>query len=240
MNHRNVRGKILYTAERDGKNLESGREWFSMTVHEDGQRTVRSHCEIEQGLVADRTVIRDVTYTVDRDFKPLDGFVRLHRSGEYLGSGWFRVTDGLAECESHNVLDGRVSQRFELDKPVPSLGAHALTCDILHLGRFDHGTGEPIQAVRGAMLTSLEHDGCSGPLLASIDFDIEYVGRETIEVPAGRMETDHYRFLLEGTLPQEHPTEELWCIPEEFIFVKITVGGYMNARFELAELEYDY
>ena len=61
MNHRNVRGKILYTAERDGKNLESGREWFSMTVHEDGQRTVRSHCEIEQGLVADRTVIRDVT-----------------------------------------------------------------------------------------------------------------------------------------------------------------------------------
>ena len=230
----------MYTAERDGKNLEGGREWFSMTVHEDGQRTVRSHCEIEQGLVTDRTVIRDVTYTVDRDFKPLDGFVRLHRSGEYLGGGWFRVTDGLAECESHNVLDGRVSQRFELDQPVPSVGAHALTCDILHLGRFDHGTAESIQPVRGAMLTSLEHNGCSGLLLAPIDFDIEYVGRETIEVPAGSMKTDHYRFLLEGTLPQEHPTEELWCIPEEFIFVKITVGGYMNATFELAELEYDY
>ncbi len=94
--------------------------------------------------------------------------------------------------------------------------------------------------MRGAMLTSLEHDGCSGPLLAPIDFAIEYVGPETIDVPAGRLETDHYRFLLEGTLPQDHPTEELWCIPEDFIFVKITVGGYMNASFELAELECDY
>ena len=46
--------------------------------------------------------------------------------------------------------------------------------------------------------------------------------------------------VAEGTLPQEHPTEELWCIPGEFIFVKITVGGYMNARFELDELQYDY
>ena len=211
-----------------------------MVLHDDGQRTVRSHCEIELGLVADRTVIRDVTYTVDRNFKPLDGFVRLHSSGEYLGSGWFRVTDELAECENHNVRDGRVSQRLELDNPIPSLGAHALTCDILHLGRFDHGREESIQPVRGAMLTSLEHDGCSGPLLAPVDFDIEYVGPETIQVPAGSIETDHYRFLLEGTLPQEHPTEDLWCIPEEFIFVKISVGGYMNATFELVELEYEY
>ena len=32
MNHRNVRGKILYMAEREGQHLERGREWFSMTM----------------------------------------------------------------------------------------------------------------------------------------------------------------------------------------------------------------
>ena len=90
------------------------------------------------------------------------------------------------------------------------------------------------------MLTSLEHDGCSGPLLAPIDFRIEYMGREKLRAPAGKFDTDHYRFHLEGTLPKEHPTEELWCIPDDFIFVKIVVGRYMNASFELVELEYEY
>ena len=239
MKHRNMRGKILYlTAEAQPQ--ERGREWFTVTFHEDGQRTVRSHCEIEAGLVTDRSVTRDVTYTVDSDYKPLDGYVRLHESGRFLGTGWFRVTDKMAECESFNIKDGRVSQHFDLVTPTPSVGAHALTCDVLHCARFDHATGERIQSARGAMLTSLEHDGCSGPILAPIDFKIEYVGREKIQVPAGEFESDHYRFLLDGTLPKEHPTEDLWCTPDDFIFVKIVVGGYMNASFELAELEYEY
>lgn len=239
MEHRNIRGKILYMTA-DAKPEERGREWFSVTFHEDGQRTVRSHCEIEAGLVTDRSVIRDVTYTVDAEYKPLDGYVRLQENGKFLGTGWFRVTDNLAECEAFNVRDGRVSQRFELDRPTPSVGAHALTCDVLHCARFDHASDEKIQSARGAMLTSLEHDGCSGPLLAPIDFNIEFVGRETVRVPAGEFETDHYRFLLDGTLPKDHPTEDLWCTPDDFVFVKITVGGYMNASFELAELEYEY
>jgi hypothetical protein len=239
MNHRNVRGKILYISHDGDEPREYGREWFTYTFHEDGQLTVRSQCEIEPGPVEDRSVIRDVTYTVDRDFKPVDGYVRLQQNGKYLGSGWFRVTNELAECESFNVTDGRVRQRFELDRPVPSIGAHALTCDVLHLARFDHSKSARIQPAYGAMLTSLEHDGCSGPMLAPIRFEIEYLGRDEISVPAGAFEADHYQFLLGGTLPKEHPTEELWCVPEEFIFVKIAVGGYMNSTFELAELQRD-
>ena len=96
MEHRNVRGKILYMTA-DTPPVERGREWFSVTFHEDGQRTVRSHCEIEPGLVTDRSVIRDVTYTVDADYKPLDGYVRLQDNGSFLGAGWFRVDDNVAE-----------------------------------------------------------------------------------------------------------------------------------------------
>lgn len=239
MKHRNVRGKILYLSQEGSEPQEYGREWFTYTFHEDGYLTVRSQCEIEPGVVEDRSVIRDVTYTVDDEFKPVEGYVRLQENGAFLGAGWFHVTDKLAECHGYNLRDGQIHQRFELDKPVPSVGAHALTCDVLHLARFDRDKDEAIQSARGAMLTSLEHDGCSGPMLAPIDFKIEYLGRETIAVPAGTFETDHYQFLLEGTLPKEHPTEELWCLPEEFIFVKIAVGGYMNSTFELAELHRD-
>ena len=91
---------------------------------------------------------------------------------------------------------------------------------------------------RGVYLSSPEHDGCSGPLLVPIEFGIQYVGRESITVDAGTFETDHYRFLLEGSLEQEHPTEELWVTPDEFLCVKISVGGYMNSSYELAELEW--
>ena len=93
MAHRNVRGRIVYLHQAESPPVERGREWFSYTFHEDGNLTVRSQCEIDKGIVEDRTVLRDVVYTVDRDFKPVDGYVRLQLDGAYLGSGWFRVTD---------------------------------------------------------------------------------------------------------------------------------------------------
>ena len=73
--------------------------------------------------------------------------------------------------------------------------------------------------------------------MCPIDFRIEYVGRESLTVPAGTFEADHYRFLLDGSLPQEHPTEELWCTPDDFIFLKVYVGGSVDTTYELQRLE---
>jgi hypothetical protein len=155
MQHRTIRGRIGLRRELNGRRVPLYREWFATTWHEDGQRTVRSFCELERGLVADRTVLRDVTYTVDAERRPLDCFVRLHRNGVYLGSAWFRFGPDFAECEAHGVEIGRLSQRFD-GCAVPSFGAHALTCDITHLERFDHSRPERIQPARGVMLSSLE------------------------------------------------------------------------------------
>lgn len=235
--NRHARGKLVYWGTVDGRRVERGREWFMTTWHPDGQRTLRAVCEIEPGLVARRAVTRDVTYTVDAERRPLDCFVRLHRDGRFLGSGWFNFRDGVAECQMHGVPHGRITQRFDGAVP-PSFGAHALTCDVTHLERFDHSRPERVQRARGVFLSSPEHDGCSGPLLFPIEFGMEYVGRETVAVEAGTFETDHYRFLLEGSLEQEHPTEELWVTPDDFLCVKIFVGGYMNSSYELAELEW--
>ena len=84
-------------------------------------------------------------------------------------------------------------------------------------------------------MSSREHDGCSGPNLCTTQFGLEYIGREEVTVPAGTFETDHYRFVLD-----HHPTEDLWCTTDGFLFVKIAVGGYMNAHFDLVEYEEDY
>jgi len=235
MKHRNLRGKIRYTSAARGDVEEFGREWFSFTWHEDGEITLRAHCEIEAGIVAERSVLRDIVYTMGADFKPRDCFIRLHESGRFLGSGWMRFTDDAVEAEVYNVQMGRFSQRRSLAEPARSFGAHPVACDMLHLPRYDLARGPGISHQAGVLMSSLEHDGCSGPLVSTLDFDLEYAGRESVTVPAGTFECDHFRFLVAS-----HPTEDLWCIPGTYVFVKITVGGYMDASFDLVSLESSY
>jgi hypothetical protein len=47
---------------------------------------------------------------------------------------------------------------------------------------------------------------------------------------------DRYQFHLQGAVPVEHPLEELWCLPDDFIIVKIRVGGYLATTYQLTEL----
>lgn len=213
----------------DTKGLR-GTERFSVSVAPDGSRTLHATCEI-----FDRNVSKDIVYSVDRDFRPMDSYVRLIKDGSLLGSGRFQFDDrgGSLECDSR-VL-GHVAQRVDQPGGFPSFGPHPLTCDIWHLARYDHASKQKVQFFDSA-LSSLEHDGCSGPMLHPIRFGIEFLGPKTLTVPAGTFETHHYRFHLDGTLPQEHPLEQLWCIPGDFIFVQIRVDGYMSTTYQLTEL----
>ncbi|KKW91731.1 hypothetical protein [Sphingobium chungbukense] len=207
-----------------------GVERFSVSVAPDGSRTLHATCEI-----FDRSVSKDVVYSVDKDFNPIDSYVRLIKNGSLLGTGWFRFDGSDGEVQAWNRDLGRVEQRITLDAPIETFGPHPLSCDCWHLAAYDHQSGEKMQPMGRSFLSSLEHDGCSGPMLHPIAFGIEYVGRTTITVRAGTFEVDHYLFRLEGSLPVEHPTEELWVMPDDFIIVKIRVGGYLATTYELVE-----
>jgi len=69
MNHRSYRGRVDYIHDDIG---ERGREWFSVTVQPDGMRTLRSQCEMD-----DTRILRDVIYTVDGQWRPIDSYVRI-------------------------------------------------------------------------------------------------------------------------------------------------------------------
>lgn len=219
----------LIEAIGDGVGLR-GAERFSVSVAPDGSRTLHATCEI-----FDRHVSKDIVYSVDKEWRPIDAYVRLIKEGRLLGTGWFRFDEDVIELESWNRETGRIRQRIARDRPLRTFGPHPLSCDVWHLAAFDHSSAERAQRMGDTMLSSLEHDGCSGPMLHPILFGIEYLGREQIEVRAGRFEVDHYQFLLEGSLPREHPLEELWCMPDEFVIVKIRVGGYLATTYELVE-----
>jgi len=231
MTHRTVRGKIQYIYEARGSDEEFGWEWFSITHHEDGQHTVRAQCEIKAGFVAERSVTRDVVYSLDRQYRPLDCFVRLHESGHFLGAGWFRFDGQCAHGVAKSVKTGVTTQIIPLDNPIPSVGAHPLLCDMLHCMAYDHNKQARVQRSRGVMMTSLELDGCSGPFLTPHNMDIEYLGEENVSVPAGSFDAEHYRF--PGV---EFPEEEVWLVREPLQFVRVRVGGSMKSRYDLIKI----
>ncbi|MBT5240608.1 MAG: hypothetical protein HOH20_09170 [Rhodospirillaceae bacterium] len=233
MDHRNIRGKIQYIG---GNDEERGREWFSMTFHEDGQRTLRAHCEID-----DTEVLRETVYTMDENWRPLDCFNRLHVERKFLGTGWVRAFGNEAECEVYNTTLGRVSQTVSMDGPAKSLTVHPLTCDVFHCAGYDHDNSENPQTLNNVLSTSPMPNGASGPFLSVGKVTVMYDGREEITVPAGTFEVDHYHFVLKPQPDGTPRREDVWCIPEDYTFVKVTVDGFLkNSRYELVEYETEF
>lgn len=232
--HTNVRGTILYTSTKpDRPGQERGREYFVTTLHADGSRSVSAHCEID-----DRPcVMRDIVYSLDADWMPRDCFVRISVGDRFMGTGWFRFHPQYAECETYTALEGRVSQRMDLARPLRTFQNHAITCDSWHLRLFDQGRPGEVQSLEQMLLSSPDHRGATGPMLFSVGLHVKYVGAETVTVGAGTFEALHFQFVSAPGLPQEHPPYDVWCTADGgFLFLKGGVGGYMQTRYELVEL----
>ena len=228
MAHRTLRGRIAYLHDELG---ERGREWFTITVHGDGARTVRAQCEMD-----DEALLRDVTYSVDGSWRPLDAFVRMVRRDTFVGSAWFRFRDDGAECESFTAADGRVSQRRELGVRPLLFAPHPLVCDGWQASAFDHSRGPGRQRLDPCSNSSSRPDGGSGPSIGIVRKDLEYVGDETITVPAGTFATRHLRIL--PLMPEmAHWTPlEFWVTGADCQLVRMR-WDLLRSTYDLVELE---
>ncbi len=232
--HRSVRGTVAYLSHKPDRWLqERGREYFMINVHSDGSRTCIAHCEID-----DRpSVMRDITYSLDPQWLPTDCFVRITVGDRFMGSGWFRFHPRYAECEANTKLEGRVSQRMDLERRLLTFQNHAIACDAWHLRLYDRSKGAGVQGIEQILLSSPDHRGATGPMLFSIALGVEYVGEERCTVRAGTFDALHFRFVASPGLPQEHPPYDVWCTADgDFLFLKGAVGGYMQTYYELVEL----
>lgn len=235
MKHHTIRGTIRYTSakpERLGQ--ERGREYFIITDQFDGTRVVHAHCEIDD----EPNVIRDVVTSLDKEWYPLDCSVRLTVGDKYEGTGLMHFSSTEASCETYNRRDGRLSQHIQLTERVRWLGAHPICGDALCLKIYDLAQGPGRQFFPKLMLTSPDHRGATGPMLFSLGFGLEYVGKEAVTVAAGSFDALHFRYVdTAGQLPEEHPPYDVWCSADgNYIFLKGGVGGYMQTYYELTEL----
>ena len=128
MNHRTFRGKLLYL---HGRRRETGRESFTVTVQPSGERTVRAQFEME-----DEQVLREVIWTMDAAWRPIDAYVR-RRWGHIQGAGWFGCDGNAVECEIDTGDAGRLRQRLELGGAAAIFGAHPVSGDAMKVAPFD-------------------------------------------------------------------------------------------------------
>ena len=241
--HETTRGFILYTSRKPGREgRERGREYFTITRHGDGRRTLRAHCEIDDPP----NVLRDAVITLDADWKPLDAFVRLSVGDEAFGSTWYRFEDDFAEAEGWTRQRGRFSERVGYARKPLIFGAHPIQGDAWHLNAIDRSRGPRIQVFDAFLMTSLDHRGATGPELVWHEpgMRVEFIGEERITVGAGSFDALYFCYGDRGsTRPGsnesgEHPPYEVWVSADgEFTLLKARVGGYMMTHYELMALE---
>ena len=229
-------GEIRYTSTAaDRMGAERGRESFRMDIHRDGSRILAAHAEIDDAP----PVVRDVNQRFGPDGLPQDSFVRIAVGGAFRGSGWFRFGRTVAECEAITTLEGRLSQRLELDSPLIAFGNHAIINDGFLLSLYDLSKGPGRQRFERLYLSSPDHRGATGPMFFPIDLVIAYHGQEEITVEAGTFNAHRFSFPDVPGLPEEHPDYDLWCTADgNYILLRAQVGGYMQTRYELGVLNH--
>lgn len=229
MQHRSYRGKILYLT--DGKG-EMGREYFHVTVHGNGDRTLRAYVEMD-----DDDLIRDVTYTVNRAFQPLDAFVRLTIKDRFTGSAWYRFSDTQMECEAFTAGEGRIRYERATTKRAGSFGCHPVCCDTWHCAAAWHSGGTPgRRTLTEVGMSSYLPNGGSGPDLGQIDLNVDYVDDKRVTTPAGSFATRHYVNLRVGA-PANRPPVEIWAFSSDFIPATIR-WELLKQTYELVELDH--
>jgi hypothetical protein len=242
--HVRIRGKIHYTSDKpDRKGQERGREYFTITMHANGHRTLRAYTEIDDAP----NVMRDVTLSLDANKKPTDCFVRLSVGDKMVGSSWFRFTRNEAECEGYTVAEGRISQRFALQQPLVGFGTHPIQADAWLTNIVDVSKGPHHHIYENVMMCSLDHRGATGPMLMPhpIGIRLSFIGKERITVAAGTFDALHFRYSEQTDAnaetrnePGKHPPYDLWCTADgEYVFLRAWVTGYMMTRYELTEYE---
>ena len=226
---RHYSGKTLYIGDEVG---ERGREWFDVTVEPDGTRTLRAKCEIDGSVVHNFRVLRDVTFTLDGNCRPLDAFVRITVNDKFMGSSWFRFGEHEVECEGFTVNEGRTSQKVPVARWPRSFGSHPVVCDIWHLGDWDWKSKEKRQSWQAVMSSPLS-SGASGPMIGLSTFTADYVGEEKVTVKAGTFDTRHFVFPLHDR-PQYDSPEHVWYAGDDLLFVKIR-WDHLKTTYELVE-----
>jgi hypothetical protein len=195
-----------------------GEERFQLFVHPDGSRTLSIWHDLAARNAQFTVVLRN-----GADFRPLDAFVSYWNGGRFKGAAHFLI-DGATLTATSRGPAGVVPQRLAVPA-VFSMGTHPVAADGWHTAGYDLARG----GSQTLTLYSLEAGtDVSKPVLGTLrSIDVERLGIETVEVPAGRFEAELWR--LAGV-------NDLWVVGPDRLVVKSVIAvrdlQYVLTQFE--------
>ena len=217
-----TRGTITYVTS-DG--YECGRERFSLHRHDRG-RFVRAVCEMEE-----EGLLRDASWSLDENWRPVDGHVRVALGGNVTGSTSYAFNGSSVTCHALTDTHGQVSLVKQSATAYEFLGLHSLICDGLLTaarGRDDINRERGINSIT----CSYSLHGEEGLLAFPIDIGVTYLGEERLTVAAG--EFDAHKFHVRWR-PEWTPAA-IWVWGEDYIFLK-SMWEVSGLTCELTSLE---
>ncbi len=230
MRQRRYSGRVDYL---DSNRKEIGREFFTVTIQPDGQRTLRALAEMD-----DFRLLRDVISTVDGEWNGIDAYVRLMTEENLVGVSWNFYEDDGAQLEGYSEKEGRVSQRHRTTEHPRGGGAHSLHGDswgIIGWRQRNAGIKTP-----AGFSTSIQSNGGGGVLMNKTRpgrSTNTYLGKEVKRTAAGTFNTEHTR-----TLFNVGDQMDIWAMGEDAIpcYQSHMWPDAPTKIFELVELEGDY
>jgi hypothetical protein len=224
---RSFRGQISYRLEGA---KPTGHEWFSTTVFPDGSRTIRCECHFWRD-----DLVRDVTFTLNRHWAPIDAYLRVARSNAFLGAARYDFADRTVVMHGIDADAEPVHLEQVVERPVPACGFHPIYNDALWTALFDPARPGEVQRFPGCVTYSKEMIGKEKLGIERFDLAIRYLGRESIAVPAGGFDCRHFEVLIEGLETPFH----IWTTSDDHILVRERWAQMPGESFELAALDFD-
>ncbi len=159
-------------------------EQWTLMVHSDGTRTLNTRI-LNRDAVSRTTIVQRVA----ADFRPLDTFVERWVGADYQAIGLFSRRGGQITGLSRSSAG---EHSHEVDVPADvTLISHALAADAWQVVPPDLELGQTFQMTAYSIEFAAN---ASVPLLGAIlRAPLQWIGRETITVPAGRFDTTHMR-----------------------------------------------
>lgn len=209
----------------DSGGARTGRELFSVSVHDNGATTLRAQCEMD-----DDALVRDAILVLRPDDGPAQAFVRIVESGRPAGSAWYRFRDGLVEADIDLGADPPQRESRSFATPARFFGTHSLVNDGW-LARLapELRAGESVDLF-DLVASSLAANGGGPPGIFVTAASVAFVGVAEIEVQAGRFACRHYRVRYGG-----YPPLDMWLTGPVHLLVKMD-WSHLGGRYELLSL----
>lgn len=210
--------KGQYTYRTIDEHRFRGAEDWVFHKHADGSRTITATVNNE-----DAGVLFHMVQRVDASFRPIESYVSHWVKGESRGTSHVVVSkDSLKATvtgpNGTEVQDLTIGKFF-------SVQPHPVSVDGWRGAFYDSDLGGVQQSMNFNISVAPNSET---PLLGAMEEEtIEFLGKETITVPAGTFDTEHYKF---------RGRADMWLTPKDRIVIRY---AYFDQGREYVLTEYE-